>query len=68
MAYTSCLTSCERFKTYQEKLKTSENYNLVSSLSPKIKVWSVLAKTFSEIEIELFRNALFHRKTRVFPK
>ena len=40
----------------------------MSSLPPKRKILSALAKDSLKIEIELFRSALFHMKTKVFLK
>ena len=34
-------------------------------LPPKMEIFSILAKNSWKIEIELFRSALFHMKTRV---
>ena len=39
---------------YQENLKTSFNYSLVPSLTPKMKILSILAKNCGKIEIEIF--------------
>ena len=38
----------------QENLKTSYNYKLVASLSPKIKIVLMLAKNCWKIEIKTF--------------
>ena len=41
-------------RKYQENRKTSNNYSLVRSLSPKMKVLSILAKKSLKIKLKLF--------------
>ena len=41
-------------RTHQGNVKTFWNYSLLSSLSPEIKILSIIAKSFWKIEIELF--------------
>ena len=43
----------KRLKT-QENLKTSQNYNLVPSLPPKLKIPPILAENCRKIEIKAF--------------
>ena len=57
MVHTSCLISCQTSqenRNDQENIKTSQNYNLVPSLSPKIIVLSILAKICRKAEIKIF--------------
>ena len=46
-------------------LITSYNGGLLSSLPPKIKILSTLAKTLEKHKSNFSRSALFHMKTRV---
>ena len=54
----------ERIKKYQENLKTSLNYSLVPSATPKMKILSILPKTAEKKKLTLSRGALLHTKTK----
>ena len=75
LVYTICLTSCcktylgsQESRKYQENLKTSLNYGLVSSLTTKTKHLSILGKTVDKQKLNFSRTVLFRVKTRVCVK
>ena len=74
VVYTSCVTSCRRTSDFgsedirnnQKNLKPSQNYNLVPSLSLKIKFFLILPKKVTKKQkLKLFQSAVFHMKSRV---
>ena len=52
-------------RKYQENLKTSLNYTLVLSFTPKMKILLILLKTDEIQNLNFSRSTLFHMKTRV---
>ena len=58
------LRTLEKIRKYQD-LKTLQNYGLVLSVAPKIKILSILAKNSWKIEIELFPLGAISQKTTV---
>ena len=55
----------QEIRKYQEDLKTSQNYSLMLSLSPKMKTLPTLAKIIEKQKLNFSHRALFHTKTTV---
>ena len=81
LVYMSCLTSCQstydlgsqKIRKVQNNVKTSWNYNLLPSLSPKKEILSVIAKGSFNIEKNFAKqnfscSVLFYMKARVLLK
>ena len=51
-----------------KRSKNFMNCSLVLSLSPKIKILSIIPKNSSKIKLNCSRSVLFHKKTTVCPR
>ena len=75
LVYTSCPRTCRttqdlrrpyKIRKYQENVKTSQNYGLVLSLPPEMKILLALADIFCKQKLNFSRSALFHMKSIYF--